>query len=328
MIELKNPFSGQNIILSSQFLLAPMAGISSIPYRLAAKEHGAGLVYTEMISADGIVHNNPRLSVMLAVSHKERPVCIQIYGNKEEIMAQAAQNVENKGDVIDLNCGCPVKKIVKRGSGAALMKQPELFKNIVSSVVKAVSCPVTVKIRSGWDEKSKNAPEIARLAEDSGAAAVIIHPRTRSQGFSGHSDWSMIPEVKRAVSIPVIGNGDVNNPEDAKAMLDLTGCHGVMIGRGAMGNPWIFSRSIDYIKTGILPAEPGIEERLNHLMKFAKDLADLKGEITACKEIRKFVKLYTKGISQAREMRQEAVKVTSLKELEGIIMNHFPALSR
>jgi tRNA-dihydrouridine synthase B len=327
MIVLKNPCSGKIITLSSQFFLAPMAGISSIPYRLAAKEHGAGIVCTEMISADGIIRNNPSTAAIMAVSPEEHPVAIQLYGSKSETMARAAQLVENDFDVIDLNSGCPVKKIVKSNSGAALMKQPDVFRNIVSDVVKSVSCPITVKIRSGWDEKNKNAPEIARMAEDSGAAAVIVHPRTRSQGFSGHSDWNMITEVKRAISIPVIGNGDVSTPEDAKALLDITGCDGVMIGRGAMGNPWIFSRSIHYIKTGVLLPEPDIEEKLVHLLKFAKALVNLKGEITACKEIRKFVKCYTKGLYQAKEMRQEAVRVVTLKELEDIVTGYFPEVN-
>lgn len=326
MIILKNPVSGKSVNLSSQLILAPMAGISSLPYRLAAREHGAGLVCTEMISADGIIRGNPSTSEMIAISSMERPVSIQLYGNKADVMARAAQMIERDADVIDLNSGCPVKKIVKSGSGSALMKQPDIFRDIVSSVVKSVSCPVTAKIRSGWNDKEKNALEIAKIAEDSGAAAVIIHARTKSQGFSGTSDWNMIADVKKAVSIPVIGNGDVNIPEDAKAMLDATGCDGVMIGRGALGNPWIFSRTIKYLETGIIPPEPSIDERLNHLIKFAKELADLKGESIACKQIRKFVKWYTKGIYQAKEMRQEAVKVESLKQLEDIVMNYFPSM--
>ena len=326
MIILRNPISGESISLSSRFLLAPMAGISNMPYRLAAREHGAGLVCTEMISADGIIRNNINSLEMMNISPAERPVAIQLYGNKSEVMAQAAQMIEKDADVIDLNSGCPAKKIVKGGSGSALMRKPELFRDIVSSVVKSVSCPVTVKIRSGWNEKEKNAIEIAKISEEAGTAAVIIHARTKSQAFSGTSDWNMIAEVKNAVSIPVIGNGDVHVPEDAKKMLDTTGCDGVMIGRGALGNPWVFSRSIEYIKTGVLPPEPSIDERLTHLLKFAKDLSDLRGEHIACKEIRKFVKWYTKGLCQAREMRQEAVRVESLKELEEIVMKYFPSV--
>ncbi len=307
------------VTLSSRFLLAPMAGISNVVFRLAAKEHGVGLVCTEMISAQGIVRDNLKTSRLMAISSEERPVAVQIFGRDADAIARAAQIVESSADVIDLNFGCPARKVVGSGSGSALMKQPEILGDIVSQVAKSVSCPVTAKIRAGWDEKSKNAPEIARIAEDSGAAAVIVHPRTRSQGFAGLSDWRIIADVKHTVSIPVIGNGDVNSPEDAKNMLELTGCDGVMIGRGALGNPWIFSRTIRYMETGVLPPPPTQEEKLRHLLKFTKNLIDLKGEYIACKEIRKFVKWYTKGIPQAKELRQAAVQVENFKELEEII---------
>ncbi len=212
--------------------------------------------------------------------------------------------------------------MVKNGSGAAFLKEPEALGDIVNEVVKSVSRPVTVKIRSGWDERNINAAEVARIAEDSGATAIIIHPRTRSQGFSGLSNWSIIADVKDAVSVPVIGNGDVNCPEDAKAMLELTGCDGVMIGRGALGNPWIFSRTIRYMETGIVPPPPTTEERLQHLLRFARCLVDLKGEYVACREIRKFIKWYTKGMPQAKELRQTAVCVESLKELEDMVNSY------
>ena len=313
---------GNIITLSSRFLLAPMAGISNTAFRLAAKEHGAGLVCTEMISAEGIVRGNPKTLDLMAISQEERPVAIQISGNDGDVMARAAQIVEASADVVDLNFGCPARKVVGGGSGAALLKQPEALGDIVSKVVKSVSCPVTAKIRSGWDKDSINAPEIARIAEGSGAAAIIVHPRTRSQGFSGLSDWRIIADVKNAVFIPVIGNGDVNSPEDAKSMLESTGCDGVMIGRGALGNPWIFSRTIGYIETGIVPPPPTPEERLQCLLKFARSLVALKGEHTACKEIRKFVKWYTKEMPQAKELRQAAVHVESFKELEDIVMSY------
>ncbi len=307
------------VTLSSRFLLAPMAGISNIAFRLAAKEHGVGLVCTEMISAQGVVRGNLKTSRLMAISSEERPVAVQIFGRDAEAIARAAQMVESSADIIDLNFGCPARKIVGSGSGSALMKQPEILGDIVSQVAKSVSCPVTAKIRSGWDEKNKNALEIARIVEDSGAAAVIVHPRTRSQGFTGLSDWRIIADVKNAVSIPVIGNGDVNNPEDAKNMLEFTGCDGVMIGRGALGNPWIFSRTIRYMETGVLPPPPTQEEKLRHLLKFTKNLIDLKGERIACREIRKFVKWYTKGMPQAKELRQTAVQVENFKELEEIV---------
>lgn len=312
---------GTVITLSSRFLLAPMAGISNMAFRLAAKEHGAGLVCTEMISAEGIVRNNPKSLDLMAVSQEERPIAVQLFGNDGGIMAHAAQIVAASADIIDLNFGCPTRKVVRSGSGAALLRRPKLLGDIVSKVVKAVSCPVTVKIRSGWDENSINAPEIARIAENSGAAAIIIHPRTRSQRFSGLSDWNIIADVKDAVSASlVIGNGDVNSPCKAKAMLELTGCDGVMIGRGALGNPWIFSRTIRYMETGSMPPPPTQEERLRHLLDFAGALVDLKGEDTACKEIRKSVKWYTKEMPQAKELRQAAVRIESIKELEDIVM--------
>jgi tRNA-dihydrouridine synthase B len=321
-IVLGDPSRSRVVALSSRLFLAPMAGISDMAFRLAAKEHGAGLVCTEMISAQGIVRGNPKTSRLMATSSEEHPVALQIFGREAEVMTRAAQMVESSTDVIDLNFGCPARKVVGGGSGSALMRQPEILGDIVDQVVKSVSCPVTVKIRSGWDEKSKNAVEVARIAEDFGAAAIIVHPRTRSQRFSGRSDWSVITDVKNAVSIPVIGNGDVNSPEDAKNMLELTGCDGVMIGRGALGNPWIFSRTISYMETGVVPPPPTQKERLRHLLKFTRDLIALKGERVACREIRKFVKWYTKGTPEAKALRQTAMQVESFRELEEIVMSY------
>jgi len=308
--------------LSSKLLLAPLAGISNMVFRLAAKEHGAGMVCTEMVSADGIVRGNSKSLDLMAISPAERPTAIQIFGKDADLIARAAHMVEGKADVIDLNFGCPARKVVKSGSGSTLLKQPEVVEKIISRTVNSVSIPVTVKIRSGWNEDRINATEIARIAEDSGAAAITVHPRTRSQSFTGSSDWNIITDVKNAVSIPVIGNGDVNVPEDAKNMLELTGCDGVMIGRGALGNPWIFSRTIHYMETGSVPPLPPPEERLRHLLKFAVSLADLQGEYRACREIRKFVKWYTKGMPHAKEMRQAAVQVESLEELENIVASY------
>ena len=324
-IVLGDPSRNTVVTLPSRFILAPLAGISNMAFRLAAKEHGAGLVCTEMISADGVVRGNSKSMDLMAISPEERPVSIQLFGKNADVIAQAAQVAESSADVIDLNFGCPARKVVRSGSGSALLKQPRIVGDIVSKVVDSISSPVTVKIRSGWDEKSINAPEIARIAEDSGAASVIIHSRTRSQKFSGLSDWSVIADVKNAVSIPVIGNGDVNSPEDAEAMLDRTGCDGVMIGRGALGNPWIFSRTIRYMETGDMPPPPTPEERLRYLLNFAKSLTRLKGEYVACREIRKFVKWYTKGMPQAKEMRQKAVQVESLEELEDIVESYIEA---
>ena len=310
------------VVLSSRLLLAPMAGISNMAFRLAAKEHGVGLVCTEMISAEGIVRDNSKTATLMVTSPEERPLAIQLFENNSDVMSRAAQIVESKADIIDLNFGCPARKVVKTESGSAILKYPKVLGNIVSKVVESVSCPVTVKIRSGWDEKSKNAPEIARIAENSGAAAITVHPRTQSQQFSGLSDWDIITEVKNSVSIPVIGNGDVKTPYMVKDMLETTNCDGVMIGRGALGNFWIFSRAIHYIETGIIPPPPTPEEKLQSLLKFAKALVRLKGEYIACREIRKFVKLYTKGMPQAKELRQIAIHVESFNELEDMVMSY------
>ena len=315
------------IALPSRFLLAPMAGISNMAFRLAARKCGAGLVCTEMVSADGVVRGNSRTSDLMAVSQAERPIAIQLFGHDGDVMGCAAQKVEASVDIIDLNFGCPARKVVRSGSGAALMTNPRLLGDIVSKVVESVSCPTTAKIRSGWDGESRNAREIAKVIENSGASAITVHPRTRSQGFSGLSDWSVIADVKNAVSIPVIGNGDVNSPEDAKAMLELTGCDAVMIGRGALGNPWIFSRTIRYMETGLLPNPPSAAERLRHLLEFAGALVQLKGEYTACREVRKYVKWYTKGMPQAKDLRQVAVHVGSLSELQDIVTSYIAVIS-
>lgn len=300
-----------------------MAGISNMALRLAAKEHGAGLVCTEMISTEGVVRDNPKTRKLAAISPEEHPVALQLFGKDSDVIARAAQMMEAEADIIDLNFGCPARKIVRGGSGSALMRQPEVLGEIVSKVVESASCPVTAKIRSGWDKESINAAEIARIVEDSGAAAIIVHPRTRGQGFSGPADWSVIADVKNAVSIPVIGNGDVKSPRMAKDMLESTGCDGVMIGRGALGNPWIFSRTIRYMETGLVPPPPTQKVRLQHLLEFAKSLVELKGEYTACREIRKFIKWYTKGMPQAKELRQTAVHVESLEELKDMIMGYY-----
>ena len=291
-------------------------------FRLAAKEYGAGLVCTEMISAEGVIRDSAKTLRLAAISTEEHPAALQLFGKDSDVISRAAQMLEAEADIIDLNFGCPAKKIVNGGSGSALMRQPEVLGEIVSKVVGSVSCPVTAKIRSGWDEKSKNATEIARIIEDSGAAAVTIHARTRNQGFSGSVDWSIIADVKNAVSIPVIGNGDVKSPRMAKDMLESTGCDGVMIGRGALGNPWIFSRTISYMETGLVPPPPNQRERLQHLLEFAYSLGKIKGEHVACREIRKFIKWYTKGMPQVKELRQKAVHVESLEELKEIVMGY------
>jgi tRNA-dihydrouridine synthase B len=310
------------VIIPTRVFSAPMAGISNIAIRLQAKEHGAGLVYTEMVSAEAVIRNNIKSLKIMAISPNEHPVALQLFGHNPDALAEASAIAGKEADIIDINFGCPAKTVVNSGNGSALMKSPELIREIVNKSVKIAQCPITAKIRSGWDKDSINAIEIAKIIEDCGASAVAIHPRTRSQGFAGMSDWSIIAEVKNNVSIPVIGNGDIYEPEDAKAMLDMTGCDAIMIGRGALGNPWLFSRTLTYLETGILIDEPSNYEKLTQLMKFAKMLVDVQGEYTACREIRKFIKWYTKGMKNITEMRCQAMHVESLQELTELIKPH------
>jgi tRNA-dihydrouridine synthase B len=308
-----------NVIIPTRVFSAPMAGISNMAIRLIAKEHEAGLVYTEMVCAEAIVRNNSKTLKIMAISPKERPVALQIFGHNPDSLADAARIAGVEADIIDLNFGCPAKTVVNSGNGSALMKNPELIREITSKVVESAPCPVTAKIRSGWDKDSINAVEIAKMIEDCGVSAITVHPRSRSQGFSGVSDWNIIADVKRAVGIPVIGNGDVNTPEDAKAMLDLTDCDAIMIGRGALGNPWLFSRALTYIETGIIPSSPSEYERLIQLMEFARMLVEIQGEYSACREVRKFIKWYTKGMQNVTDMRCKAMHIESLRELEELV---------
>ncbi|MGQ9609077.1 MAG: tRNA dihydrouridine synthase DusB [bacterium] len=307
------------IRIPNRVFFAPMAGITNIAVRRIAKKYGAGLVYTEMICSQGIVRRNPKTLKLMETSQDERPIALQIFGKEPDIMSEAARIAQENADIIDLNFGCPARTVVNNGSGAAIMRNPSLIKEITSKVVKSVSCPVTAKIRSGWDFKNINAVEIAKVIEDSGAVAVTVHPRLKSQGFSGPPDWQIISEVRNAVSIKVIGNGDIKIPEDGKKMLEMTGCDAIMIGRGALGNPWIFSRVIQYIETGMLLPEPTQSEKINNLLELARALVMLKGELIGCREIRKFIKLYTKGIPNMADTRCRAMHVEKLDELEDLL---------
>jgi tRNA-dihydrouridine synthase B len=273
-----------------------------------------------MLNAQGFVRGNNKTFELARVSQKERPIAMQIYGSDPEVMACAAQIIEPECDIIDLNFGCPAPKILANGYGAVFLQKPQELKEIVTRVVNAVSCPVTVKFRSGWDEKSINATKIAKIIEDSGAAAMTLHPRTCKQGFDGKAEWSLIADVKQNVSIPVIGSGDVTCPEDAKAMLDSTGCDAVMIGRASLGNPWIFSRTIEYLKSGVLLPKPNRQERINNLLKFAEMMVKFKGEFHASREIRKHLGWYIKGFANATEIRQLVHEIKSFQELKEIFV--------
>ena len=292
------------IVLDNPVILAPMAGVTDLPFRLLAKEMGCALVYSEMVSNKGLLYKNCRTVDLMQIDPRERPVAIQLFGSDPEGMAKAAYIVEQAGaDIIDINMGCPAAKIVKNGEGSALMRRPELAQKIMASVVAAVQIPVTVKIRKGWDAATVNAVEMAMRAEQAGISAISVHGRTREQFYQGTADWEIIRQVKNAVKIPVIGNGDVRMPEDAARMLTLTGVDGIMIGRGAQGNPWIFRRVIHYLETGEILPGPTVGERMEMLRRHLDMLLDFKGEYTGIREMRSHAAWYTKGLPHSAEMR-------------------------
>lgn len=290
--------------LANPVILAPMAGVTDLPFRLLVKEMGCGLVYTEMVSDKGLIYQNEHTLEMLKIDERERPVALQIFGSEPEPMAKAAKIVEKAGaDIIDINMGCPTLKIVKNGEGSALMRTPELAYSIIASVVEAVNIPVTVKIRKGWDDSSVNAVEMAMLAEKAGASAVSVHGRTREQFYSGEADWSIIKAVKENVAIPVNGNGDVRTPEDAVRLRSETGCDGIMIGRAAQGNPWLFRQVTHYLSTGKLLPGPTMAERFEMTLRHLEMLVSYKGEHIGIREMRRHAAWYTKGLPHSAELR-------------------------
>ena len=302
--------------LSNQVIAAPMAGISDQAYRILAKEAGCALVCTEMISDQALLYGNPRTLLLLDHTGEAGPLSVQIFGSDPENMAKAAKITENAGAaLIDLNMGCPVPKVVRNGEGAALMRNPELAARIIREVVSAVNVPVTVNMRKGWDEGSVNAVEIALLAEAAGAAAVTVHGRLRSQYYTGQADWGIIKAVKDVLTIPVIGNGDILTPADARRMLDETGCDAVMIGRAALGNPWIFSRTIHFLSTDELLPFPSNYEKLNTALKHLDLVSQSKGDKIALLEMRKHAAWYSRGLPGAALMRQKINLAESVKEL-------------
>ena len=309
-----------NVELDNPYILGPMAGVTDLPFRLLCKEQGAGLVCMEMVSAKGILYNNKNTEVLLEIHPEEMPSSLQLFGSDPKIMSEMAKRIEDRPfAIMDINMGCPVPKVVRNGEGSALMKNPKLVYEIVSAMVKAISKPVTVKIRKGFDDTCINAVEIAKVIEEAGASAVAVHGRTREQYYSGKADWDIIRQVKEAVSIPVIGNGDVTSGEKALAMMEQTGCDGVMIARGAQGNPWIFHELLEYEKTGQMPQRPTLEEIKKTMLRHAQLQIQYKGDYIGIREMRKHVSWYTKGLHGSAHLREEINKVESYQELETLL---------
>ena len=309
-----------NVALSNPYILAPMAGVTDLPFRLLCKEQGAGLLCMEMVSAKAIQYNNKNTKALLEIHPEEEPVSLQLFGSDPEVISEVAKQIEELPfAILDINMGCPVPKIVRNGEGSALMNQPKLVYEIVSKTVKAIQKPVTVKIRKGFNDESINAVEIAKIIEDADGAAVAVHGRTREQYYSGKADWDIIRQVKEAISIPVIGNGDVTSGESALAMMRETGCDGVMIGRGAQGNPWIFSELREYEKTGQMPARPSNAELKEMMLRHARLQMQYKGDYLGIREMRKHVAWYTTGLPNSAKLRGEINAVESYEELEELL---------
>ena len=309
-----------NVELDNPLVLAPMAGVTDLPFRLLCREQGAGLVCMEMVSAKAIYYHNKNTESLLEIDEREKPVSLQLFGSDPDIISEMAKKIEDRPfSILDINMGCPVPKVVNNGEGSALMKNPRLVEEIVSRTVKAVRKPVTVKIRKGFDEEHVNAVEIAKIAESAGAAAVAVHGRTREQYYHGKADWEIIRRVKEAVQIPVIGNGDVDSPESAQKMLDETGCDGIMIGRGAQGNPWIFHQILHWMETGQKETPPGIQEVKDMILRHARLLLEHKGEYTAVREMRRHAAWYTAGYPHSSKIRSRVNEAETFHELEGLI---------
>ncbi len=309
-----------SVTLKNNVILAPMAGVTDLPYRIICHEMGAGLVSTEMVSAKAILYKNKNTEELLTVSDEERPVSLQLFGSDPDILADmAAMLEEGPYDIFDLNMGCPVKKIVSNGEGSALMKQPKLVEQILTAMTKKLKKPLTVKIRKGFDETCVNAVEIAKIAESCGVAAITVHGRTREQFYSGKADRDIIRQVKEAVNIPVIGNGDIFSAQDAKSMIDETGCDGIMVARGARGNPWIFREINAYLETGELIPGPAVDEVKEMIFRHCWMLMEYKGEKTAIQEMRKHVSWYTAGFPNSAALRRDINKAGTFDELRELI---------
>ncbi|MCD7956467.1 MAG: tRNA dihydrouridine synthase DusB [Lachnospiraceae bacterium] len=318
------PLNIGSVSLDNNIILAPMAGVTDLPFRQLCREQGAGLVCTEMVSAKAIYYHNKNTGVLMAISPKEHPVSVQLFGSDPDIISEMAAAIEDQPfDILDFNMGCPVPKVTKNGEGSALMREPKLVEEIITKTVRRIHKPMTVKIRKGFTEDEVNAVEIARIAEASGAAAVAVHGRTREQYYSGRADWDIIRQVKEAVKIPVIGNGDIDSPQAAKRMLDETGCDGVMVGRAAKGNPWLFGQIKAYLDNGTLLPRPSSEEVKAMMLRHAQMEVAFKGEYIGIREMRAHISWYTAGFPNSSRLRAAVNQVETFAELEYVLNEKF-----
>ncbi|MDF2510549.1 MAG: dus1 [Herbinix sp.] len=312
-----------NVKLEGNLLLGPMAGVTDLPFRLLCKEKGADLVYTEMVSAKGTQYNNKNTESLLQIHETERPVALQLFGADPIILSETAKRIEHRNfDILDINMGCPVPKVVNNGEGSSLMKNPKLIGEIVKMVSSAINKPLTVKIRKGFHETDNNAVEVAKIAEENGAAAVAVHARTREQYYSGKADWEVIRAVKEALTIPVIGSGDIFTPEDAKKMIELTHCDGIMMARGTRGNPWIFEQIKTYLRDGILLPKPSFDEVTEMILRHGALSVEYKGEFTGIREMRKHVAWYTTGYPGSAKLRNRVNEIENMEDLRQLLKEY------